>query len=146
MYLGHKCKPNNGNKIQNLANVLSGIMLCIKVVKSTAKEKAIATATASGANNDDDATNEGKKGTNVLLELTEWCHHSNLWVTADVYFGSLKAALKLKDKVLFLISNAKQCSRRFLMVVLGNTTFPKQGLQLVLASIYGNTGETNSSP
>jgi hypothetical protein len=42
-----------------------------------------------------------------------------------MYFTSIKAALKLKEKDLFLIGNVKQCSRRFPMVVLGNTTLPE---------------------
>ena len=44
MYLALKGKPDNGDEIQNLANVASGIMLYLKVVKSANKEKAIAAA------------------------------------------------------------------------------------------------------
>jgi hypothetical protein len=46
MYLALKRKPNNSGKIQNLTNVALGIMLCLKVMKSANKEKAIAAATA----------------------------------------------------------------------------------------------------
>jgi hypothetical protein len=39
MYLALERKPDNGCEIQNLANVASGIMLRLKLVKSTNKEK-----------------------------------------------------------------------------------------------------------
>jgi hypothetical protein len=65
----------------------------------------------------------------------------HLLVTANVYFVSVKAALKLKEKDLYFIGNVKQCSKRFPMEVLANTTLPKQGLRTVLASI-DESGET----
>jgi hypothetical protein len=34
------CKPNNNGKIQNLADIFSGIMIFLKVVKSADEEKA----------------------------------------------------------------------------------------------------------
>jgi hypothetical protein len=54
MYLALERKPDNGGEIQNLANVASGIMLHLKVVKSANEEKAIAAATAADAIADDD--------------------------------------------------------------------------------------------
>ena len=54
MYLALECKPDNGGEIQNLADVVSGIMLHLKVVKSANEEKAIAAATAADAIADDD--------------------------------------------------------------------------------------------
>ncbi len=117
-------------------------MLHLKVVKSTTKEKAVAAATATSANNNDDAPDEGKKETKFLLELTEPWLHNNPLITANAYFTSVKVALKLKKKHLIFIGNVKQCSRRFLMEVLGNTTLLKQELQSVLALINDNTGKT----
>jgi hypothetical protein len=67
MYLALEHKPNNGGKIQNLANVALGIMLHFKVVKSATKEKATTTATATGADKSDDTANEGGKGIQVLF-------------------------------------------------------------------------------
>jgi hypothetical protein len=142
MYLVLERKLDNGSKIQNLADIASRIMLRLKVVKSTNEEKAIATATATGTDNDDDAANEGGKGTQVILELTEPWHHSDRLVTTDAYFAFVEAAFMLKEKDLIFIGNVKQCSRRFPMEVLGNTTLPKQGLQSVLAWIGYDTGKT----
>jgi hypothetical protein len=45
-YAAIKRKPDNGAEIQNLADVASGIMLRLKIVKSAAKEEAIAAAAA----------------------------------------------------------------------------------------------------
>ena len=47
--------------------------------------------------------------------------------TADAYFAFVEAALKMKEAGLYFIGNVKQCSRRFPIEVLGNTTLPKQG-------------------
>jgi hypothetical protein len=120
-------------------------MLHLKVVKSAKEEKAISTNTA-GANKDeddgnDDTAEKGGKGTRVLLELMEPWHHSGRVVIADVYFASVKAAMKMKEKGLFFIGNVKQCSRRFLMEVLGNATLAKRGSRLVLAWIDSKTSK-----
>jgi hypothetical protein len=146
MYLALERKPDNSGEIQNLADVASGIMLHLKVVKLVKEEKAISTD-AAAANQDkddgnDNTANKGGKGTRVLLELTEPWHHSGRVITADAYFAFIEAATKMKEKGLFFIGNVKQCSRRFPMEVLGNATLAKQGSRLVLASIDSKTGET----
>ncbi len=154
MYLALKRKPNKGGKIQNLANVASGIMLHLNVVKSANKEKVIAATAAADAadaaadDKDDNiaAADKAGKGAQVLLELTEPCHHSDCLVTADAYFASVEAALVMKEKGLTFIGNVKQCSRQFPMEFLGNETLPRQGTRVVLASIDKETGETNSLP
>ena len=78
MYLALECKPDNIGEIQNLADVASGIMLHLKVVKSANEEKAIAAsaaadAIAAAAADDNDIATADKvgKGTHLLLELTE---------------------------------------------------------------------------
>jgi hypothetical protein len=126
-YPGNHFWAKNG-KIQNLADVASGIMPCLKVMKSATKEKGITAATATSAVNNDDTVNESRKGTKDLLELMEPWHHSDRLVTANAYFASIKATLKLKEKDHFLIGNVKQCNRRFPMEVLGYATLTKQGL------------------
>ena len=63
-------------------------------------------------------------------------------ITADAYFASVKAAVKMKEVGLFFIGNVKQFSRKFPMEVLGNAALPKRGCRLVLASINDNTGKT----
>ena len=59
MYLALECKPNNAGKIQNHVDVASGIMLCLKVVRSANKEKAIV---ADAIANDDNTTAANKAG------------------------------------------------------------------------------------
>jgi hypothetical protein len=78
----------------------SGIMIHLKATKSATKEKAIAAATATNADSNNDAINEGKKGTQVLLKLTEPWHHSDC-ITANAYFASVEVVMKLKEKDLF---------------------------------------------
>jgi hypothetical protein len=140
-YAAIKRKPNNGGEIQNLADAASVIMLRLKIVKSTAKEEAIATASATTAvaNNDDVAANKGGKGTRVLLELVHLWRDSGCLVTADTYFPSVEGTLKMKEVGLYFIGSVKQCSRRFPMEVHGNTTLPKRGSRSVHALI-GNKG------
>ena len=58
MYLALERKPDNGGEIQNHADVASGIMIHLKVVKKANEEKAIAASAAAddiaaaAANND----------------------------------------------------------------------------------------------
>jgi hypothetical protein len=145
MYLALERKPDNGGEIQNLADVSSGIMLGLKVVKSATEEKAIIAedVAASADDNDDCIAGNLGKGTQVLLELTELWHYSGRLVTADAYFASVEAALETANKGLYFIGNVKQCSKRFLMKVLAKKTrLLRRGSRLVLTSISGKTGET----
>ena len=82
---------------QNLADVASGIMLRLKIVKSAAEEEAIAAAAADEDDDEDVAADEGGKGTRVLLELVHPWRDSGRLVTADAYFASVEAALKMKE-------------------------------------------------
>jgi hypothetical protein len=130
MYLALERKPDNSGEIQNLVDVASGIMLHLKVVKSANEEKAITVAATADAIADDDdivAANKAGKGTQVLLELTEPWHHSGHLFTADAYSALVEAVLAMKEKGLTFIGNVKQCSRRFPMEFLGNTTLPRRG-------------------
>jgi hypothetical protein len=79
MYVAMDRKPDNGAEIQNLADVLSGIMLRLKIVKSAVEEKAIVDAAAAANVVEDIAgKDESGKGTRVLLELTEPWHNTSL--------------------------------------------------------------------
>jgi hypothetical protein len=77
MYVTLKHKPNNGGKIQNLADIASEIMLQLWLVKSTDNEKGIATTAAKDMDEDKDKDQDNataadaRKGMQVLLELTE---------------------------------------------------------------------------
>ena len=120
--LALKRKPDNGGEIQNLADVSSGIMLRLKIVKSTAEEKAVSAAAA-----DDDITaNKGGKGTQVLLELTEPWHHSDRLVTGDAYFASVEAALKLKEKDLFSLGTSSSAAGGSQWRFLGTSPFQSE--------------------
>jgi hypothetical protein len=90
-YVVMDCKPNNGDEIQNLADVSSGIMIFLKVVKSADEEKAI----KKDLDLDPKEVAYGK-GTKVLVKMTKTWHGSNCLVTMDAYFASTKAALALK--------------------------------------------------
>jgi hypothetical protein len=69
-------------------------------------------------------------------------HDTGHVVTANAYFASVEAALKIKDKGLLFIGNVKQCSKMFPIEVLSNTTLILRGSQSVLASISEETGNT----
>ncbi len=85
---------------------------------------------------------DARKGTRVLLELTELWQHSDCLVTAAAYFASIEAAMAMKDKGLYFIGNVKECSMQFPMEVLSNTTLSKQVRRSVLASINKEAGKT----
>ena len=53
------------------------------------------------------AADEGGKGTRVLLELVHPWRDSGRLVTADAYFASVEAALKMKEVGLNFIGNVK---------------------------------------
>jgi hypothetical protein len=107
-YIVMDCKPNNGGKIQNLADVSSGIMIFLKVVKSADKEKAI----KKDLELDPKEAAYGK-GTRVLLEMTKTWHGSYHLVTANAYFASTKVVLVLKKEDVDIIGNIKQCNSAF---------------------------------
>jgi len=131
MYLALKHKSDNGGEIQNLANVALGIILQLKIVKSTVEEKALASDAADNAQDKarDDADDAKKlgKGTEVFLELTEPYFSTGRLVTVDVYFTSIECTLAAKVEGLLDILNAKQCHMGYPIKYLGNIILPKQG-------------------
>ncbi len=146
MYLALKRKPDNGGEIQNLVDVKSEIMLRLKIVKSTKKEKAlIGNATDDAQDEVGDNANNAKnsgKGTKVFLELIEPYFGTSRLVTIDAYFASVECTLSAKAKGLLVIANAKQYHKGYPMEYLGNVILPKQGAQSVVASFNEETGRT----
>ncbi len=136
-YVAMDCKPDNGSEIQTLADVSSGILICLKVVKSTNEEKAI----EKDLDLDPKEAAYGK-GTRVLLELMKTWLGSNRLVTADAYFASTEAALALKERDINFIGNAKQCNAAFPKAYLDTLILSKRGDCHVLASINEDTGKT----
>ncbi len=90
-YVTLDCKPDNNGQIQNLADVSSGVMIFLKVVKS-AKEKAIKK----------DLDLDPKEA-----EMTKTWHGSNCLVTTDSFFASTKVVLVLKKEGIDFIGNVK---------------------------------------
>jgi hypothetical protein len=131
------CRHDNSSKMQNLADVSPGIMIFLKVVKSTNKEKAI----EKDLDLDPKEAMYGK-GTRVLMEITKTWHGSNHLVTRDAYFESTMAALALKKESVDFIGNAKQCNAAFLKMYLTSLILSKHGDCHVLALISEDTGET----
>jgi hypothetical protein len=101
-------KPDKSGEIQTLAEVSSGILICLKFVKNAKEEKA----------NKKDLDLDSKeatygKGTRVLLELMKSWLGSNCLVTADAYVALTEAALALKERYINFIGNVKQCNAAF---------------------------------
>ena len=136
-YVVMDCKPNNVGKIQTLADASSGIWICLKVVKSADKEKAI----KKDLDLDPKKATYGK-GTMVLLELMKTRLGSNHLVTADAYFALTKAALALKKRDINFIGNVKQCNTAFPKAYLNTLILSKRGDWHMLASISEVTGKT----
>jgi hypothetical protein len=138
MYVDLNQKPDSGGEIQNIADVKSGIMLRLKIVKSATENKAIATEdlAAAAADGDDNEMDEsGRKGTKVLLELTKPWHNTGRLVGGNAYFVSVEAAVAVKVKGMSFIGNVKQCHKKFPMPFLSNTILCQRGSRSVLASI-----------
>ena len=122
------CKPDKGGEIQTLADVFSGIVICLKVVKSAGKEKAIAKVL-------DLDPKEGAygKGTRVLLELMKTWLGGNRLVTTDTY--------SLKERDTDFIGNVKQCNAAFPKAYLDTLILSKRRDCHVLALINEDTGK-----
>jgi hypothetical protein len=100
-------KPDNGIEVQNVADVTTGIMLQLKLVKSAKNESRI-----DQEQFDEDELQLGK-GTRVCLELLKNFFNTGRLVTGDSYFASVEAATILSAKGLKFIGNVKTCSSGF---------------------------------
>jgi Transposase IS4 len=88
MYVAIDRKPENGCEIQDAACGKSGVMICLKLVKTATEQQA-----TSPYNDEDDGLTHG---TRVLKELISPWFHSDRVVCADSYFASVKTAEELK--------------------------------------------------
>ena len=129
-YLAMDRKPGNSGEIQTLADVSSGILIYLKVVKSADKEKVI----KKDLDLDPEEAAYGK-GTRVLLDLMKTWLGSNRLVTEDAYFASTEVALALKERDINFIGNVKQCNSAFPKAYLDTLILSKRGDRHVLASI-----------
>jgi hypothetical protein len=109
MYIAMDRKPDNGCKIQNAACARSGVMLCLKLVKSAVQE---AQGYTEGDVDDSDNT-KLPHGGKVLLELTQPFFHTPRIICADSYFASVAAADALLQVGLRFIGMVKTSNKRF---------------------------------
>jgi hypothetical protein len=106
-YVAMERKPDNGIEVQNVADVTTGIMLQLKLVKSANNESRI-----DKEQFDEDELQLGK-GTRVLLEFLKPLFNTERLVTADSYYASVEAVTTLSAKGLKFIGNVKTSSSGF---------------------------------
>jgi hypothetical protein len=90
MYLAIDCKPKNGCKIQNAACGNSGVMLEMKLVKTSEEE---------GANIIEDDENGLLHGTAVLKNLVMPWVMTNQIVCGESYFASVVDAHEEMERI-----------------------------------------------
>lgn len=117
MYVAIDRKPENGCEIQDAACGKSGIMIRLKLVKTSVEEQ---------ANRIEDNT-PGLHGTRVLLDLVRPWAHSNRLVCADSYFASVGAAMALKNIGLRFIGVVKTATKMFPNTYLSNLELENRG-------------------
>jgi hypothetical protein len=114
MYVQIDRKPENGCEIQNACCAESGVMLSLRIRKSTTF--------------DHEGQDPAKgHGTSVLKELVLPWARSNRVVVADVYFASVEAARELFKIGLRFVGVVKTCTRQYPMAALGRVQFGRRG-------------------
>jgi Transposase IS4 len=123
MYVAIDRKPENGCEIQNVCCGRSGVMLQIKIVK-TSKEQQLISLEQTREEREQDREREGAAedestglphGAVVLCDLVSPWYHSNRLVCADSYFSSVAAAQELKRNGLRYIGVVKTATKKFPM-------------------------------
>jgi hypothetical protein len=100
----------NGIEVQDLCNVLWGIMLLLKLVESAKEERARARKIGLSPEH-----NKLNKGTKVLHDQSKLWHHTGHTIMADEFFASVQATKKLKQTGFNFMGNVKSCFREFPM-------------------------------
>jgi hypothetical protein len=119
MYIAIDRKPENGCEIQDSACGKSGIMLRIRLVKTSIEEEANSIHV--------DEEDGMLHGTKVLLELVSPWAHSDRLICADSYFASVGAAETLKSLGLRFIGVVKTATRHFPLAYLSNLELENRG-------------------
>lgn len=117
MYVAIDRKPKNGCKIQNSACGKSGVMLCLKLVK-TAKEEATTRT---------EEHEDLLHGTVILKTLIELWNYTDRLVCADSYFASVMAAQELLKIKMRFIGVVKTATRKFPMPYLSGIELQARG-------------------
>jgi len=120
MYVAIDHKPERGCRIHHAACGKSGIMLCLRLVK---------TATEVEANSLAEDDGWLLHGTKVLSELVSPWYHTDCVVCADSYFASVPAAEYLLERGLKFIGVVKTATRHFPQSYLANIEFSESWRQ-----------------
>ena len=109
MYVAIDRKPENGCEIQNSACGVSGVMLCLKLVKTKALE------IEECEDREDREEGELNHGTKVMIDLvTPWLYSDQI-VCADSYFASKQSADEFKILGMRFVGVVKTATRKFPM-------------------------------
>jgi Transposase IS4 len=122
MYVAIDRKPDNGCEIQDAACGQSGIMIQLKLVKTSKEEAALQQEHAAGKEQEDLL-----HGTKVLIELIKPWIGSNRCVCADSYFASVGGALELLKHRFRFIGPVKTATRKFPLQYLNSLVLHERG-------------------
>ena len=132
MYVAVDRKPENGFKIQSASCADSGIMIQLKIVKTTAKEE---------RGEVEDGINHGTK---VLADLVKpWAHTSRI-VCADSYFSSKQSSDYLQKMGLRFIGVVKTATKGYPMGYLSKIELHQRGEHHGVVSYDGNLNSPNT--
>ena len=118
MYVAIERKPENGCEIQDAACGKSGIMISLRVVKTSIEEE---------RNSTREHDNGMLHGTKILLELVDKWAHSDQVVCADLYFASVGAAKALLSIGLRFVGVVKTATKAFPLKHLSELELEKRG-------------------
>jgi Transposase IS4 len=135
-YVSIDRKPDSGCEIQTSCCGRSGVMLRLRIVKTTKEEQALERIW-----NDEEQTDEDElHGTKILKYLVEpWFYRPRL-VCADSYFASVASAEALLQFNLRFIGVVKTATRRFPYQFLHEKELTGRGDRFGLVSVDQHTG------
>jgi hypothetical protein len=136
MYVAKERKPDNGCEIQNSACGKSGIMMRLKLVKTTDENRApaVAAAAAAAVASPQLEPERAPHGAAILRELVLPWSHTNRIVCADSYFASVPAAQLMTCNGMQFIGVVKTATRNYPMRYLASVELNHQGDQKGLVS------------
>jgi Transposase IS4 len=125
MFVAMDRKPEDGCEIQNSACGRTGIMLQLKLVKTSREAR----------NEEDDGDDQNlNHGTKILLKLVRPWNNTNRVVCADSYFASVQTAKELLRVGLKFIGCVKTATREFPMAHLQAQELGEKGTRFGMVS------------
>ena len=121
MYIAIDRKPEFGCEIQNAACGRSGVMIRLKLVKSSREEATL------NEDNEIEGNQNLNHGTKVLKSLVEPWIRSDRIVCADSYFASVNAVEELTNMGLRFIGVVKNATKKFPMSFLSTYELQTRG-------------------